>query len=168
MKKFLFIILIIFSLSSCQNNQEPEKNITLPLTMTVNLSGSNSSFTAELTETESRITFDQSHPLYGTEILLGETENTVSAGDFKRTVKKGIFPAQEAFVKAIKTISSQENSGVKTENGAKYTIDEMTIMVYYDKDTKQIIGIGTEESGKRFEFNITAVDPYEAQSNSQG
>ncbi len=166
MKKLIILILMLFSLCSCQRNQSPEGNITLPLTMTVNLSGSDSKFTAELTEAQSKITFDQGHPLYGTEILFGETENTVSAGDFKRTVKKGIFPAQEAFVKAVKTISSQEALGIKTENGVKYTIDEMTIMVYYDKDTKQIIGIGTEENGKRFEFNITAVDPYEAQSNS--
>ena len=50
------------------------------------------------------------------------------------------------------------HSGVKTDNATKYTIDEMTIMVYYNEDTEEIIGITTEEGGRRFEFTVVALE----------
>jgi hypothetical protein len=94
--------------------------------------------------------------------------NAATNGDFKRSVVEGIFPAQESLVKAIRALAETDISGIETENGVKYTIDEMTIMVYYDKSAKLITGIETEKDGRRFDFTVVGLEPYEGQSSSEG
>lgn len=167
MKKYLFALVFVFCLliSSCSKEFDPKSELTLPLKITAKLEGSEVLFTAEISESASSVTFDESHSLSGTELYFSENINTARSGDFEKNVKSGTFPAQEAFIKAIRGLSDSDTKGTAIENGKKYTIDEMTVMVYYDRDTKLLTGIGTEENGRRFDFIIVGREPYEIQSN---
>ena len=156
-------------ISACSSPVEEKVQIRLPLNVTAKHIDSGSSFSATLTESHSEIIFGEDHSLSGTKLFLSQDGNNVSNGDFKRDIKNGIFPAYEAFCKAFRIICNEQNKPTKTENGDKYTIDEMTIMVYYDKDSKNIIAIGTEESGRSFNFDIVSLRPSdEIQSDSEG
>lgn len=141
---------------------------SVPMRITVRLDGSDAVFTADVFESGCDITFGSGHVLEGTELRFRAEGNTATLGDFTREIKSGTFPAQEALVRAVRLLATAEIDGVFGEGQVKYTIDEMTIMVYYDKDTDKVIGIGTEERGRRFEFSIAALEPYEAQSNGTG
>ena len=133
------------------------------------LKDSDSQFTADIFENGCDITFDESHPLSGTVLRFREDGNTASVGDiFTREIKNGTFPAQEALYKAVKLLSETDLSYLPAENGFKQTIDEMTIMVYYNEDTETVSGIETEENGRRFTFVFASIELYEAQSNSTG
>ena len=169
MKKAFLLITIfgIIALCSCVESKEPIK-ITLPIRITARLDGSDALFTADISETHCDITFDERHALSGTELHFSNEGNTATCGGFTKNVKAGIFPAQESFVKALRIIGNSENQGIYTEDGIKYTIDEMTIMVYYDKDTELLTGIRTEENGRRYDFTVVGFELYEGQSNSQG
>ena len=168
MKKVALLMTIfgLFALFSCNQSSEPKRMISLPMRITAKLDGSDALFTADIFENGCDITFDERHTLAGTELHFREEENTATCGGFTRTVKSGIFPAQEAFIKALRAIDSAEDSGTFTENGIKYTIDEMTIIVYYDKDSEILTGIRTEESGRRYDFTVVGFELYEGQSNS--
>lgn len=170
MKRFLSVFVFVFCLfmSSCSQEFDPKKEFALPLKITAKLEGSDVIFTTDIRENGSDVTFDESHSLSGTELHFSEDGNTAKSGDFEKNVKNGTFPAQEAFIKAIKALNNKDVKGTNIENGKKYAIDEMTIMVYYDKDTKHLTGIGTEENGRRFEFIIVGREPYEIQSNGEG
>ena len=170
MKKLLSIVFLItvILLTSCQARFDPKEALAMPLKITAHLEGSNALFTTEIYEGSCDIFFDESHSLFGTELHLRDDGNTAKAGDFSREVKKGTFPAQEALTKAIKKLNESDIAGVKAENGTKYTIDEMTIIVYYNEDTKQITSIETEENERRFNFIIVGREPYEVQSNGAG
>jgi len=166
MKKVVLLIALfgMLSLFSCGHEKEPKDIISLPLQITAKLEGSDALFTANVFETGCDITFSEGHSLAGTELHFREEENTATCGGYTRTVKSGIFPAQETLVKALRAIDGAE-AGTFTENGIKYTIDEMTIMVYYDKDTEILTGIRTEESGRRYDFTVVGFELYEGQSN---
>lgn len=158
-KLFCLVVAMLFLLFSCGSESDEKSKPALPLTVTATHSGSKSEFTATVTESECEIILGENHSLAGTRLYFSPNGNKAENGDFAREVKSGIFPAYEAFFKAICAICNSENAPMKTENGEKYTIDEMTIMVYYDKDTEQIIGIGTEESGRSFDFDIVSLRP---------
>lgn len=165
MKKYVFAIFIVLALvfSACGQTAEPREKFGIPMKITARLEGSDGDFTADIFENGCDITFDEGHALAGTSLCFREEGNTASVGDiFTREVKKGTFPAQEAFIKAVRLLAESEAAGEKTENGAKYTIDEMTIMVYYDKDTDRVTHIGTEENGRKFEFTVTSLELNEA------
>lgn len=162
MKKFLlvFAIISIFIFSGCSENIQEKPKINLPISLTVKLSQTDIQFQAQITETEYIITFDENHPLFGTELRFNQDgKGKATIGDFSREIELYVFPAQKALLKAIKHIYQNPDSGTKTEKGYMYTIDEMTIMVYYDKDFDAIIGIGTEENGRTFDFEILSVMP---------
>ncbi len=166
MKKGFFVFIFVFCLlTSCSSDFDPKEELSLPLKISAKLEGSDVIFTAEISENGSNVTFDEAHSLSGTELHFSEDGNLAKSGDFEKSVKDGTFPAQETLIRAIKAINETEAKGIDIENGKKYTIDEMTIMVYYDKDTKHLTGIGTEESGRRFDFVIVGREPYEVQSN---
>ncbi len=169
MKKLsaFLLILLAFLLCACSTPAEPKDTVRLPIRVTAKLNGSDAVFTADIFENGCDITFDSNHPLAGTELKLREDGNTATHGDFNRSVANGIFPAQEALVKAIRALDGTDISGTETENGIKYTIDEMTIMVYYDKSAKLITGIETEEDGRRFGFTVVGLELYEGQSSSE-
>ncbi len=135
---------------------------------TARTKGSQADFSVDISGESCSITFCEGHILYGTRLYFGKEKSTASVGEFTREIKKGTFPATEALIKAVSLLSANEAKGINEENGTKYTIDEMTIMVYYDKDTDTVTGIGTEENGRRFEFTVTDLEPYEAQSNGAG
>lgn len=171
MKKFLFTLItfILLFTSGCTSSFEVKEYFSLPLQIKASLKDSDSQFTATIVENGCDITFDEGHPLYGTVLRFRDDGNTASVGDiFSREIKNGTFPAQEALYKAIKLLSETELTFSPTENGFKQTIDEMTIMVYYNKDTETVSGIETEESGRRFTFVFASLEPYEAQSNGAG
>jgi hypothetical protein len=170
MKKCLIFLLLICCVASlsCCNAQKSEDIIRLPMRITAKLEGSDALFTADIKENCCDIVFDSNHALAGTVLHFGEEVNTATCGDFTREVKRGIFPAQESLIKALKAVGESENTGVSTENGVKYTIDEMTIMVYYDEDTKTLTSIRTEESGRRYDFTVVGLELYEEQSDCSG
>lgn len=167
MKKsvFVFAALIAVILVSCSQSYSPKASLVLPLKLTAKTAGSDSAFTAEMTETECRITFSGSEALSKTELLITPEGNYATDGGFTRSVPNGIFPPQEMLVRALKLLNAHEASGVERENGIKYTIDETEIMVYYDKTTGVLTGIETEENGRRFKFTVLSLEPYETQSN---
>lgn len=170
MKKIVIIVvsLFIILLGACAEGVITKEKIELPISVTAKLKGSDAPFRADITEDECIVTFGENHSLSGTELRFYSSGGRATIGDFTRDIDINIFPAQKALITAVRTICSDDISGTKTEYGMKYTIDEMLIMVYYDKDNEKIIAIGTEESGRRFEFDIAALEPYEIQSNSNG
>lgn len=170
MKKALIalFLIVLLTLTACGDSFNPQRELALPLRITAHLEGSDALFTASVYEDGCDVVFDESHSLAGTELHFRNTGNTAHAGDFTRDVKNGTFPAQESLFKALTLLNRDELLGQPIENGTKYTIDEMTIMVYYNKDTKQLTGIGTEENGRRFDFVIVGRDRNEIQSNGAG
>ncbi len=162
MKKII-ICLLLFSmlLFGCNNTDDFQEKLCLPIKLTACLEGSNAYFIAEITQSNCKITFDSQHSLYGTELYFSEEGNKATVGDFTRDIKDGCFPAQEALIKGIRGICQNEIKAAETEYGAKYTIDEMTVMVYYDKDNGIINAIGTEENGRYFKFNVISFSHYE-------
>ncbi len=170
MKKAVFLIVTAISLvlSACAQETEPKDMLKLPMRITARLEGSDAVFTADIFEDGCDITFDSSHSLAGTELHFRPDGSTATCGGFTRAIKNGTFPAQEALIKALRALNSTEFSGAPTENGTKYTIDEMTIMVYYNKDTELLTGIRTEESGRRFDFTVVGLELYEGQGKSAG
>lgn len=172
MKKILFTVFLcifVISLTSCGGRHDPKDKLSLPLSITVTQGDNSSGFTALISDDHSEIRFESEHIFSGTVLRFGEDGNTASVGElFTREVKDGCFPAQEALCKAIRLLDASEEKGETVENRIKYTIDEMTIIVYYDKDSEAVIGIGTEESGRRFDFRVVSLTPYEAQSNGAG
>lgn len=166
---FVFITFTLLLTSGCSSTFIAKEHFSLPLQIKATLKGSDSQFTANIFENGCDITFDEGHPLCGTVLRFRDDGNTASVGDiFTREIKNGTFPAQEALYKAVKLISETDLTFSPAENGFKQTIDEMTIMVYYNEDTETVSGIETEESGRRFTFVFAALEPYEAQSNSTG
>lgn len=170
MKKILFLLVVILlPFASCQAQPDPKEQFALPLKITAALDGSDSPFDAVITEAVSEISFGSGHILAGTRLNFSEEKHTASVdGIFTREVKKGTFPAQEALVKAVKLLAQSDEKAIYSDGEAKYTIDEMTIIVYYDKDTEAILGIGTEENGRRFKFSFASFEPYETQSDGAG
>lgn len=169
MKKLLIPLLIVLSIIfiGCSVQNEPADRFTLPLRITASLDGSEARFTADIFEGGCDIVFEEGHALSGTVLHLRPDGSTASVGKtLTRDIKNGTFPAQESLITAILFLSATEEKGVINENTARYTIDEMTIMVYYDTNTDSITRIETEEGGRRFGFNIASLEPYEAQSNS--
>lgn len=171
MKKTFFILLltVFILLSACNRQVEPRELFSLPLTLKASLSPNGEEFTAVIGRDCCDVYFEDSHALAGTHLYLSEDKNTAEIeGYFEREVKKGTFPAQEALYKSVILLATSGQIGEKYENGAKYTIDEMTIMVYYDKDTERVTHIETEENGRRFLFAVTSLVSNEAQSNGAG
>lgn len=170
MKKIL-IYLLVFAfllLASCTSSREPRELFSESMTITARLNGSTATFCAYFSAEGCDIVFDKDHILFGTSLHFGKDKSTATVYDFTREIKKGCFPAHEMLIKAVKLLASTEENGVWCENGVKYTIDEMTIMVYYEKDAGAVTGIETEENGRRFGFTVVSLEPYEAQSNGQG
>lgn len=162
-RSVLIVLLISVFFASCSTiTQNTAEKITLPTSITAHLQGNDALFTADITETEAKIVFDPQHSLSGTTLYFAPDGNAAVCGEYTRDFKSGIFPAQEAFIKALRILAMQE----KIEDGGKYTIDEMTVMVYYDKDNDRLTGLETEESGRNFVFSIVSLEPYEAQSDS--
>ncbi|MBR6562500.1 MAG: hypothetical protein IKK70_01005 [Clostridia bacterium] len=166
---FVFLCIFAISLTSCGGRHDPKDKLSIPLSITVTQGDASSGFTAIISDDLSEIRFESEHIFSGTVLRFSENGNTASVGElFTREVKDGCFPAQEALCKAIRLLNTSEEKGESVENRIKYTIDEMTIIVYYDKDSDAVIGIETEESGRRFDFRVVSLTPYEAQSNGAG
>lgn len=164
----VFVIFISIILIACSGNRDPKDMIKLPMRITARLEGSDAVFTADVFEDGCDVSFADGHTLSGTTLHFGSDGNTATCGGFTRAVKSGTFPAQEALIKALRGLNSTELAGVPIENGAKYTIDEMTIMVYYNKDSELLTAIRTEESGRRFNFTVVGLELYAKQSNGSG
>lgn len=159
MKRFVSLFILILLFCSCGYETNTKIKPSLPLTITAKQRENGSDFTARIDQNECEIILGENHSLSGTRLYFSSNGNKAEIGNFSRDIKSGTFPAFETFFKAIQTICNNDITALKTENGEKYTIDEMTIMVYYDKDTEQIIGIGTEESGQSFYFDIVSLRP---------
>ncbi|MBE6692321.1 MAG: hypothetical protein E7586_03180 [Ruminococcaceae bacterium] len=164
----LLMVLILLFAVACASTAPHRKSISLPLRFTANLKGTSSEFNVIITEDECIIGFDENHPLYGTELRFDSSGGRATVGDFSREVDLDIFPAQKALLEAFRGISSGNVTKTEEGNQTRYTIDKMTIMVYYDEDNKNIIGIETEENGRRFAFDIAKLEAYEIQSDSAG
>ncbi len=168
MKKLIIASLILFAtiFCGCLTQSEPKDLLTIPISITATLDGNNAKFTVDIFENGSDIIFGEEHALSGTEIHFRTDGNTATVGDiFTRDIKNGTFPAQEALIKAVRLLSSTDITGIEEESRTRYTIDEMTILVYYDKKTDSITRIETEEGGRRFEFSIVSLEPHDTQSN---
>ena len=158
--------MIPFVLSACIGSSQAKDSFALPLRIEASLEGSNALFAADIFEGGCDITFEGGHALEGTKLCFRTDGNSATVGDIlTRDIKNGTFPAQEALIKAIRLLATTEISGVAVENGTRYTIDEMTIIVYHGENTDLPTGIETEEHGRRFEFSIASLEPYEAEDN---
>lgn len=166
MKKALILLgLLAIFLVGCESSYNPAEEMNLPISITAKVDGGNCFFTADITADYCRISFNEGDASCGKVLEFNGETGTAVIGDFTREVTLDIFPAQDALVRALRGINAPKTQAVETEKGFKYTIDEMTIMVYYDKSAERIIGIGTEEDGRRFDFDIAALMPYEEPSN---
>ncbi len=168
MKKLFAVVLTIILLCGCNTKPKNTETFNLPIQAIACLEGSDAFFTVTVWENESTIVFDPKHALAGTELYFSPEGNKATIGEFTREIKSGSFPAQEALIKALKALCQSSAKATETDYGEKYTIDEMTVMVYYNKDTESINGIGTEENGRYFKFNILSLSHYEGQSCSSG
>lgn len=168
MKKiFVFISAFILILTACGESYGTG-NYELPIFTRAKLKGSDFAFNAKISEADFLISFDEGHALYGTELYFSEKGGVAKIGEYTREVRLDAFPAQKAFIKAVRAVCNQDARYLKTEYGRKYTIDETVIMVYYGTDRKTITDIETEEHGRRFYFAVEVIEPYEVQSGSAG
>ena len=168
MKRLVFFVIVLsVCLTSCAKKPSIAEDFALPLTITVSTNGK-SEFTAFIFEDHSEIRFESEHIFEGTVLRFSDEGNTARVGNnFSRSIKNGCFPAQEALCKAVRGLTQSKDMQI-SQNQIKYTIDEMTVIVYYDKNTEAVIGIETEEGGRRFVFDVISLEPYEAQSKSVG
>ncbi len=168
MKKLIVAISFLFTalFCGCLTQSEPKDLFKVPISITARLDGNNAEFTADVFESGSDIVFGSEHALSGTVIHFRDDGNTAVVGDiFTRDIKNGTFPAQETLIKAIRLLSSTDVTGVPDGERTRYTIDEMTILVYYDKKTDSVTRIETEEGEKRFAFVIASLEPHDTQSS---
>jgi hypothetical protein len=165
MKKFSIYVLafMLVFLASCSSGAE-KPDFRLPLKIKAHLLDTNAIFTADFTENGCDVTFEAPDSLSGVKLEFRKDGCTARVGDFVREVKPELFPAQKSFIDAVTRISSSPESRIITEQGEKYTIDETVIMVYYNEDKSVIERIETEESGRRFSFDVVGLELYEAQS----
>lgn len=172
MKKKLLLIIFAIAVTltcACTHEPEPKELFALPLTLNASLLPNGSEFKAVIYPDKCDVSFEGSHSLSGTLLHLTDEKNTAEIeGYFEREVKKGTFPAQEALFKAVRLLANCNQNGEKSENRTKYSIDEMTIMVYYDNDTEKVTHIETEENGRRFLFAVSSLTVNEAQSIGAG
>ncbi len=159
---FVLAFMLVF-LASCSSG-EGKSDFRLPLKIKANLLDTEATFTADITENGCAVTFEKPDSLSGVMLEFRKDGCTAHVGDFKREVKAELFPAQKSFIDAILHIASSPESRILTEQGEKYTIDETVIMVYYNEDKSVIERIETEESGRRFSFDVVGLELYEAQS----
>jgi hypothetical protein len=165
MKK-LFAFIIVFSLvflPSCSAKTE-KSVLRLPLKIKAHLLESEAIFTADITENGCNVTFEKPDSLKSVKLEFRKDGCNATVGDFSREVKPNLFPAQKSFIDAIVRIALSPESRILTDQGEKYTIDETVIMVYYNEDKSVIERIETEESGRRFSFDVVGLELYEAQS----
>ncbi len=137
----------------------------LPMRFSASTAGSDSRYFVNITSSYCDVEFADTSILGGATLHFEDGNSYTSVGEFKFPVDENKFPAMKALMKAIRLIVNSEIEGAENENGVKYTIDETSILVYYDKDTNKVIGIRTEELGRVFEFALSDLEPYEAQSN---
>ncbi len=170
MKKTLALIIIsvmVTFICGCNNGKDIKSRFSLPLEITASLNGKDY-FIQQITDEGYTLSFDKEHPLYGVNIEIWGDKGTATVEDFTRPAESRYFPAQHDLARAIRLLNKSDISAAKTKNGFKYTIDETVILVYYDNDTKQVIGIETEENGRRFYFSVRAITPYEKPCNGEG
>ncbi len=168
MKRILIFILTLslILLISCSKEQN-NPNFSIPLKISAKLSGTDVVFTANISEKSCDIVFEEPDELKNVILQFQEDVNIAKVGDFSREIKKNTFPAQESLINALRKIASCAEF-TAWEGGIKYTIDETDIMVYYDRDNGAINRIETEESGRRFCFDVIELEFYETQSESAG
>ncbi len=168
MKRIPILILTFLSLLllSCSAKESSPK-FSLPLKIGAKLSGTDVVFTADISEKGCDIIFESPEELKNVALKFREEGNTAKVGDFEREIKKNTFPAQESLIDAIRKLAAN-GEFIASQEGTKYTIDETVIMVYYDKDKGAIKRIETEESGRRFCFDVVGLEFYETQSEGTG
>lgn len=165
MKKALLTLFFVFLLTGCESAPDIREQITLPMSFTACTKGSDSPYSVYITNEYCDIEFVKPSVLGGATLHFEDGKSRSTVGEFSFEIDESSFPAMKALIKAVRSLASCTDSGVDTENGIKYTIDETVILVYYDIETKAIVGIRTEELGRVFEFTLTDLNPYEAQSN---
>lgn len=160
----IFVLLLLLA-SGCGGTPNPKEQFKLPMRFSASTKGSDAKYSVSITEAFCDIEFDGSGPLCGASLHFEDGKSSSTVGDFSFAINENEFPAMKALIKSVRTLANCETSGVRTENGFKYTIDETVILVYYDIDTEKVIGIRTEELGRAFEFTLSDLEAYEAQSN---
>ena len=163
---FLLIFIITLSLSGCKSTPDVKEQITLPMCFTACTKGSDSPYSVYVTRDYCDIEFIGKDLPSGARLHFEQGKSSSTVGEFSFETDEDSFPAMKALINAIRALATSEISGTATENGVKYTIDETDILVYYDIETEVITGIRTKELGRVFEFTLTDLKPYEAQSNS--
>lgn len=168
MKKLTVLLLLLLFLTSCAPEADIKERLSLPLEMGLSLLPNGSEFTASIDENGCLVLF-KAECLQGLSLYFSESGARAEVeGYFEREVERESFPAISMLYKSLVLLDSYEGEGEKIENRIKYTIDETTIMVYYDKATERITHIETEEKGRRFLFTVTSLWRDEAQSNGAG
>lgn len=164
---FLLIATVLFT-AGCARSAKTRSTISMPISFTANLKGVDSKFKVILDEDKCIIGFDENHPLYGTELTFDKNGGKATVGDFSREVDPDLFPAQKALMTAFHGFFDSEISKTEGENQTRFTIDKISIIVYYDEDGETIIGMETEEGGRRFQFDIAIAEGHEIQSDGAG
>lgn len=174
MERFLKrAILIIFSFfviffSACGQDLDVKDRFTVPMRFSASTKGSDSNFLVNIKDGFCDIEFKEPGVLCGALLHLEQEKSRFTVGAFSYAIDENEFPAMTALVKSVRLLALREADGIEEENGIKYTIDETVILVYYDKDTDDVTGIRTEELGRVFEFALSDLESYEAQSDGTG
>ncbi len=79
---------------------------------------------------------------------------TVTVGDFERECEREDFASVCSLEKAIRLLNENRDSITFTATYCQYTIDGMTVLVYYEEKGKAVASIITQENGKQFEYRI--------------
>lgn len=168
MKRLITVFLLLLVLASCGNGNAVRDRFSLPMTLCARTDGSDELYYLSIDRQICDVTFDRSSVLNGVNLHFEGGKCVYTCGEYTLTVDEGAFPAVSSLIRAIRTIADTEENGTEVENGIKYTIDETVILVYYNEDTDIVTGIKTEELGRVFEFTLSDLKPYEAQSNGAG
>lgn len=156
MKKIrLWAVILAFAMLFPCSCGATEKRPLLELPFSLGLTENSSGTDFSVTVTKSGCSAE----IYAPEVLKGAVVKrtadgaaTVSLGDLERPAKNGYFPFFDAVSKALSPIGSQGFEPMFENGICRYTIDGMTVLVYYDPTDGLITKIETEEQGKRFVF----------------
>ncbi len=167
--RLLFLFAFVSLLCSCGSISEAKPDLTLPFSIRLQESASNSVFFITAKESGCSAEFFAPPVLEGAVLKRDKNGSaTVAMGDFERNATKEQFPFFFALEKALSPLG-QEDFLPSAKNGlCGYTIDGMTVMVYYDILNGFITKIETEEQGQKFVFESIPAADNEAQSKSTG
>lgn len=160
---FLFLLLL---LSSCSILEKDFREVKELLATPVCVSGvieqeTTITFKIYVYETETLFTFNDPETLRPLSVKKNTDGYFAQYDGIATKIDHGSIMAVDALDSAVKTIRMSETCGQQIrddQNVLLFSIDGLTVLVYYDNEAKQITKIISEANGQSFTYEILSVN----------